>query len=135
MKKVDSREEMVGKSSEKRVVRVQDLQVWHRAHQLVLEIYRTTKDFPQKEKFALVSQMRRSAVSVPANITEGFRKKGTKDKLNFYNIAQSSLDELNYYIILSKDLGYVQDCTHLLVHIEEIAKMLSGLIKSIRRHR
>ncbi|RZN38291.1 MAG: four helix bundle protein [Methanophagales archaeon ANME-1-THS] len=105
--------------------------VWQKAHQLVLEVYRITKEYPQEEKFALVSQMRRAAVSVPANITEGFRKRGIRDKLKFYNIAQGSLDELNYYIILSKDLDYIHDNEHILEQIEEVAKLLSGLINSI----
>ncbi|MBE0433178.1 four helix bundle protein [candidate division WOR-3 bacterium] len=109
----------------------EDLIVWQKAHQLVLEIYKITDDFPSEEKFGLVSQMRRAVVSVPANITEGFRKRGIKDKLNFYNIAQGSLDELNYYIILSKDLGYMQANKRLLEQIKEVAKLLSGLIKSI----
>jgi four helix bundle protein len=98
---------------------------------MVLEIYKITKDYPSEEKFALISQMRRSAISVPANITEGFRKKSSKDKINFYNIAQASLDELYYYLILSKDLGYIKDNKNILNHLDEIARMLTGLIKSI----
>ncbi|HOK17035.1 MAG TPA: four helix bundle protein [Defluviitoga tunisiensis] len=127
-KTVDSSENIVDRVQAKSF---EDLIVWQNAHQLVLEIYKITKDFPSEEKFALVSQMRRSAVSVPANIAEGFRKRGIRDKLNYYNIAQGSLDELNYYIILSKDLGYIQTNKHLLEQIKEVAKLLSGLIKSI----
>lgn len=93
---VDSRENVVDRVKAKSF---EDLMVWQKAHQLVLEVYRITKEYPQEEKFALVSQMRRAVVSVPANIAEGFRKRGIRDKLNFYNIAQGSLDELNYYII------------------------------------
>lgn len=119
-------------SNEDKLEKFQDLLVWQKAHQLALGIYRVTRDFPKEEKFALVSQMRRAAVSVPANITEGFRKRGSKDKLNFYNIAQASLDELYYYIILSKDLGFIQDGSNFIHLIEEIARMLSGLIKSIK---
>jgi four helix bundle protein len=89
--------------------RFQDLEVWKKAHQLVIEMYRIGKDFPPEERYGIVSQMRRATVSVPANIAEGFRKRGVKDKANFYNIAQASLDELYYYIILSKDLGFIQD--------------------------
>ena len=111
--------------------KVEDLIVWQKAHQLVLGVYKITKGYPQEERFGLVSQMRRAAVSVPANITEGFRKHGIKDKLNFYNIAQASLDELNYYVILSNDLGYIRESSHLVNQVEEIAKMLSGLIKAI----
>jgi len=119
-------------NNEDKLEKFQDLLVWQKAHELALEIYKFTRDFPKEEKFALVSQMRRAAVSVPANITEGFRKRGSKDKLNFYNIAQASLDELYYYIILSKDLGFILDDTDFIPRIEEIARMLSGLIKSIR---
>lgn len=76
--------------------------------------------------------MRRAAISVPANIAEGFRKRGIKDKINFYNIAQASLDELYYYIILSKDLGFILNSSDYMNKIEEIARMLTGLIKSIK---
>ncbi|MCD5383584.1 four helix bundle protein, partial [candidate division WOR-3 bacterium] len=88
--------------------RFEDMVVWLKAHILVLEIYRLTREFPQDERFGLTSQMRRCAVSVPANIAEGYRRKGMKDKLKFYNIAQGSLNELRYYLILSKDLGYLK---------------------------
>lgn len=115
------------------ITKFEDLQVWQKAHQLVLVIYKTTRKFPDEERFGLISQMRRSAISVPANIAEGFRKQGKKDKINFYNIAQGSLDELNYYIILSKDLEYIKTNSILLNQIEEIARMLTGLINSIKR--
>lgn len=114
------------------IEKFEDLIVWRNAHQLVLKIYRITKGFPSEEKFALVSQMRRSAVSIPPNIAEGFKKRGIKDKANFYNIAQGSLEELRYYIILSKDLGYINDTVNLTLNIDEIGKMLHSLIKSIK---
>ena len=119
-----------GLSERKGVRNFQDLEVWRKAHALVLEIYAITKRFPQDERYGLISQMRRAAVSVPANITEGFRKKGTRDKLNFYNVAQASLDELYYYVILSRDLGYQKDNSDLIERIEETARMLFGLCKS-----
>lgn len=124
---------MSSEETEKRniIKSFEDLEVWKKAHRMVLEIYKITKDYPSEEKFALISQMRRSAISVPANITEGFRKKSSKDKINFYNIAQASLDELYYYLILSKDLGYIKDNKNILNHLDEIARMLTGLIKSI----
>jgi len=112
--------------------RFQDLEVWKKAHRLAIEMYRIGKDFPPEERYGLVSQMRRAAISVPANITDGFRKRGLKDKMNFYNIAQASLDELYYYVILSKDLGFIQDNSDFVNRIEEISRMLAGLIKSIR---
>lgn len=109
----------------------EDLTVWKKSHELVLEIYNLTKDFPSEEKFGLVSQMRRAAVSVAANIAEGFKRKGTKDKINFYNISQGSLSELQYYIILVKDLGYKIKIDKLENLITDIGKMLNGLITVI----
>ena len=92
-----------------KIARFGDLAVWQKAHQMVLQVYRITGSFPAEERFGLSSQMRRAAVSVPANLAEGFKKRGVRDKLNFYNIAQGSLEELRYYLILSKDLGYIPD--------------------------
>jgi len=114
-----------------KIARFEDLSVWQKAHQLVLQVYRITGSFPAEERFGLTSQMRRAAVSVPANLAEGFKKRGVKDKLNFYNIAQGSLEELRYYLILSKDLGYLSDNREMVESAEEIARMLHGLIKSV----
>jgi len=83
-----------------------DLIVWQKAHKLVLEIYKLTKDFPEEEAYGLTSQIRRAAVSIPANIAEGFKRRGKADKLRFYNIAQASLTEVQYFIILANDLKY-----------------------------
>jgi len=84
----------------------EDLIVWRKAHQFVLDVYKFTQKFPKEELFGLTSQFRRAAVSIAANIAEGFAKRGTSEKLRFYNIAQGSLSECRYFIILSKDLGY-----------------------------
>ena len=115
-----------------KVEKFRDLTVWQKAHQLTLEIYKVTKDFPNEEKFGLVSQMRRAASSIPANIAEGFTKRGKKDKINFYNISQGSLEELKYFLILSKDLNYIRDEKPLYELGEEIGKMLHSLILSIQ---
>ena len=123
---------MSGDQMKKKLEKFEDLEVWKKAHKLVLGIYRSTKEFPTEERFGLVSQMRRSAVSVPANLAEGFKKRSKKDKSNFYNIAQGSLAEIHYYIILSKDLGYLKDVQEYFESIDIIGRMLSGLIKSIR---
>ena len=106
--------------------------MWKKAHSLVLVIYNITREFPSEERFGLVSQMRRAAVSIPANIAEGFKKQTLKDKSNFYNIAQGSLEELRYYLILSKDLRYMQGNQEILNNVEEIGRMLYGLIRSIK---
>jgi len=83
------------------------LETWQEAHKLVLMVYRVTADFPPDERFGLVSQMRRAAASVPANIAEGFKRRGVQDKIRFYNVAEGSLEELKYFILLSHDLGYI----------------------------
>lgn len=108
-----------------------ELGVWRKAHLLVLKVYEITKDFPNEERFGLIQQMRRASISVPANIAEGFKKRSKKDKVNFYNIAQGSLEELRYYLILSNDLGYLKNLGNLDEHAEEIARMLNGLIKAV----
>ncbi len=84
-----------------------DLKVWQKAHELVLDIYKLTKKFPQEEKYGLISQMRRAAVSITTNIVEGFRRISVKESLNFYNISNGSLEELRYEIQIVFDLGYI----------------------------
>jgi four helix bundle protein len=109
----------------------EDLIVWQKAHGFVLEIYQLTKRFPREETFGLISQMRRSAVSVPANIAEGFKKLGKADKLRFFNIAQGSLEESRYYLILTEDLHYA-DTKLLKLKLEEVSKLLQSYSKVIR---
>lgn len=87
----------------------QELLVWQKAHQFVLMVYNTTRTFPEWEKFRLCSQFERAAVSIAANIAEGYRRLSRTDKLRMMNIAQGSLEECRYYIILSKDLGYIDE--------------------------
>jgi four helix bundle protein len=82
-----------------------DLLVWQRSHEFVLEIYKLTQAFPQKELFGLVSQLRRAAISIPANIAEGFKRKGKADKLRFYNISQASLEEVRYTVFNCRRLA------------------------------
>jgi four helix bundle protein len=107
-----------------------DLIVWQKSHELVLTIYNMTSTFPKEEVYGLISQIRRSAVSIPANITEGFIKRGIKDKVMFYNIAQGSLEELKYYLILVKDLKYYL-ANDIKPSADEVGKLLNGYIKSI----
>ena len=101
----------------------QDLIVWQKAHQFVLAVYRYSDYFPQKEVYSLTSQLRRAAVSIPANIAEGFKKKGKPDKARLMNIAQGSIEECRYYLILAKDLGYGDDQS-LMPQLEEVSKLL-----------
>ena len=108
-----------------------DLIIWEKSHQLVLIIYKSTKSFPNEETYGLTSQMRRAATSIPANIAEGYKRTGNKDKIRFYNIAQSSLEELRYYLILSKDLNLIiPDDAEILAN--EVSKMLEAYIKRMK---
>jgi four helix bundle protein len=108
----------------------QDLIVWQKAHEFVLSVYKITQGFPQNELYGLTSQFRRAAVSIPANIAEGFKKAGKADKCRFMNIAQGSLEECRYYVILSKDLGYIKS-NGLFLQLEEVSKLLDAYSKAI----
>jgi four helix bundle protein len=108
----------------------QDLVVWQKSHQLTLRVYGLTATFPKHELYGLTSQMRRAAVSVPANIAEGFKKRGRPDKARVMNIAQSSLEELRYYFILSRDLGFLA-AGEQFSDAEEVARLLGAYIQSL----
>ena len=107
-----------------------ELIVWQKAHQFVLAVYQMTKSFPKEEIFGLTSQFRRAAVSIPANIAEGYRKRGKADKVRFFNISEGSLEECKYYLILTKDLGYARtDQENELA--EEVSKLLNAYSNKI----
>jgi four helix bundle protein len=108
----------------------QDLLVWRKAHDLVLAIYLLTAAFPKQETYGLSLQMRRAAVSIPANIAEGFRRRGKPDKARFLNIAEGSLEELRYFLILTADLGY-SDSAPLIAAIEELSRLLNAYTTAI----
>ena len=107
---------------------------WQIAHAFVLEVYKTTKTFPSYERYGLCSQFERAAVSIPANIAEGYKKEGMADKMRFLNIAQGSLEECRYYILLSKDLDYItlEQYNMLNQSIEETSRLLTAYINGIR---
>ena len=109
---------------------------WQKAHEFVVMVYETTKQYPSFERFGLYSQFQRAAVSIPANIAEGYRRIGKADKLHFFNIAQGSLEECRCYIYLSKDVGYINDTTfqELCYSLEEASKMLNWYCKGIRNN-
>lgn len=102
-----------------------DLVVWQKAHGFVLDVYRFSASFPAHEKFGLSAQLRRAATSVPANIAEGFKKRGRSDKARFLNIAEASLEESRYYILLAQDLAY-GEYPGLSGRAEEVARLLSA---------
>ena len=89
-----------------------DLECWQKAHEFVKAVYAVTKLFPEEERYGLTQQFRRAAVSIAANICEGYRKLSRADKLRFMNIAQGSLEECRYYVILSLDIDYIDQDTH-----------------------
>lgn len=109
----------------------EDLIVWQKAHQFVLAAYRMTETFPESEIYGLTSQFRRAAVSIPANLAEGFRKKGDADKLRYYNIARGSLEECRYYLILIRDLKYA-DPSEAAALLSEVSKLLEAYSQRIR---
>ncbi len=110
-----------------------DLVVWQRAHEFVLDVYKVTKTFPVEERFALCSQFQRAAISVPANIAEGYKKLSKADKLRFLNIAQGSLEECRYYIVLSRDLLYINIETYneLIGKVEETSRLLNSYVRGV----
>lgn len=110
----------------------QDLIVWQKAHQLTLNIYRITKKFPPEEKFGLTGDVRRAARSVATNIVEGYKRKGYKDALNFFNRSDASLAEVKYHLIISLELDYLDKAEYqeLIVMAEETGKTLNGWQKN-----
>lgn len=110
-----------------------NLKVWQRSHQLVLDLYKLTTGFPKDERFGLISQLRRSAASVPTNIAEGAKRLGPQDFARFLNISEGSLSETEYSIVLSTDLGNLPGARAkgLLDEISEIARMLNALRATI----
>ena len=109
----------------------QDLEMWQLAHAWVLQVYKLTECFPKHELFGLTSQLRRAAVSVPANIAEGFRKRSAAEKARFYNISQGSLEECRYYLILAGDLGYAETAA-LATELDRVASLIDSYVRKLR---
>ncbi|MDO8586181.1 MAG: four helix bundle protein [Armatimonadota bacterium] len=107
-----------------------DLIVWQKAHAFVLQVYIETRVFPKEELYGLTSQFRRAAVSIPANIAEGFRRTSIQEKARFLNISEASLEECRYYLILANDLGYI-DKGVLWEMSEEVGHLLNGYRKGL----
>ena len=107
-----------------------ELEVWRKAHEFVLATYEVSAALPRNETFGLISQMRRAAVSIPANIAEGFRRRGKADKARFMNLAEGSLEESRYYLILVKDLGYAET-VRLGELLDEVGRLLWAYTRAI----
>ena len=110
-----------------------ELVVWKKAHEFVLSIYGQTKDFPKEELYGLTSQFRRAAVSIAANLAEGYGKTSKAEKLRFFNIAQGSLKECSYYLILSNDLNYINNYDELESLLNDVAKLIKAYIQAISK--
>jgi four helix bundle protein len=109
--------------------RFTDLKVWQRSHALVLSLYPLAATFPASERFGLSSQLKRAVTSVPANIAEGSKRQSKADFARFLNIAEGSLAETEYFVLLARDLDYLpaEATKSLLTEIDEIARMLHAL--------
>lgn len=113
-----------------------DLVAWIKGHELVLKIYRITKQFPRDEIFGITNQMRRCVVSITSNIAEGFSRKSYKDKVQFYYIALGSLTELQNQLLITKDIKYIDIATFKVLADKTVVvhKLINGLIKSSKSH-
>jgi four helix bundle protein len=111
------------------------LKVWEKSHVLVLSIYKVTLNFPKDEMYGLTNQMRRASVSIPSNIAEGCGRDSEKEFIRFLQITFGSANELEYQLILSKNLSYINSDVFdkLMNNIQEVKKMLSALIKKIKQ--
>jgi four helix bundle protein len=111
-----------------------ELIAWQKGHELVLEIYRASAHFPTSELYGLTSQIRRASVSITSNIAEGFSRNSQKEKIQFYHISKGSLSEIDNQITIAKDLGYIKKVEYdsLVIKIEEVGRIIHGLIKSIK---
>ena len=118
----------------KKIKSFTDLNTWQEGHKLVLMIYKITEEFPGKEKFGLISQMRRCVVSVTSNIAEGFSRRTNKDKYQFYSIAHGSLTELQNQLLIARDVNYLneKDFQEIAMQSVNVSKLLNGLKRSIR---
>lgn len=114
--------------------RFENLEVWKKAHEFTLYVYKVTKNFPSEEKYSLVDQLKRAASSVPTNIVEGNERNSNKEFIQFLFTAKASLAESKYHLYLAKDLGYLNasDYEKLLVLSNEVGKMINGLITYLK---
>jgi four helix bundle protein len=111
-----------------------DLRAWQEAHELVLYVYKITRNFPKEESFGLTNQMRRAAVSITSNIAEGFGRQSLKEKIQFYHLSKGSLNELRSQFFIARDVGYLEipAFTVATEKIEISDKILQGLITKIK---
>jgi four helix bundle protein len=116
------------------MVNYKNYKVWQKAHSLVFDIYKEVNNFPNDEKFNLISQIRRATISIPTNIAEGCGRETQKELVRFLYISSGSAHELDYLILVSSELGFIskEKTKYLLGEIDEIKKMLAALITKIK---
>lgn len=110
-----------------------ELEAWKAAHVLTLDVYRQTDGFPPRERFGLTLQLRRAAASIGANIAEGFKRRSRAEKARFYNIAEASTAEVQNYLFLSRNLGFLKSFDRLLPDADRVGRLLTGLVHSTLR--
>jgi four helix bundle protein len=115
------------------ITKFTDLVAWKEAHKLVLLTYKALENFPKKETFALCDQIRRCAISISANIAEGFSRRGKKEKAQFYYVSKGSLTELENHFLIAKDVGYInlKQLENLQSQMNIVGRLLTGLIRSV----
>lgn len=116
-----------------RVSSFEQLKVWQEAHALVLRVFAQTPGLPQEQQDGLAMSMERAAVEVPKNIAEGFKRRGSRNKAHYYNLAQSALESLRYFFILCRDLKFDLDYDDLSYRGDQVSRMLDGLMRSMSR--
>ena len=111
-----------------------EILAWQKAHAFVVQVYKVCALFPAHERYGLCSQFERAAVSIAANIAEGYKKDGIADKLRFLNISQGSLEECRYYVLLSYDLSYIdtESYNNMNMSIEEVSRLLNAYYRGIK---
>ena len=115
-----------------KLIDYRQLNVWQKAHKLSLDVYEITKKFPKDERLDMVMKIRQFAADIPIQIARGFMRRNPQDKTNYYNGTLESLEALKYYIILSNELNYSKHDDELFNAMEEVGRMLTGLVKSVR---
>ena len=116
-----------------RIGSFEQMKVWQESHALVLRVFETTPQVPAEQQDGVALQMEKAAVEVPRNIAEGFKRRGSRNKAHYYNLAQTALETLRYYFILCRDLKYEIAYDDLAYRADQVSRMLDGLVRSMTR--
>ncbi|OPZ73048.1 MAG: hypothetical protein BWY83_00316 [bacterium ADurb.Bin478] len=115
----------------KRVENYRDLQVWQMSHELAQKVFESGKKFPRSERDRMAQKMRDLVVQIPMNVAMGFQKRNRQTKVYFYRAALTATEQLDYYLLLAKDLGYLKHSNELVEQLDNIEKKLKGLLRSV----